>query len=71
MNSLAGVAERRSAKAASPQGLFDGEFDIIAVGGGAAGLATSLFSRWLGNTVLLLEKAPGLGGTTRKAAFWY
>lgn len=71
MNSPAGIAERRSAKAVSPQGLFDGEFDIIAVGGGVAGLATSLFSRWLGNTVLLLEKAPELGGTTRKAAFWY
>ena len=36
-----------------------------------AGLATALFSRWHGNKVLVLEKAPQLGGTTRKAAFWY
>jgi 3-oxosteroid 1-dehydrogenase len=28
-------------------------------------------SRWLDNEVLLLEKAPELGGTANKAAFWY
>lgn len=50
---------------------FDAEYDVIAVGGGAAGLASALFSRWHGNEVALLEKAPELGGTTRKAAFWY
>ncbi len=71
MNDLANIPERGSARAASPQGKYDGEYDIIAVGGGAAGLATSLFSCWLGNRVLLLEKATELGGTTRKAAFWY
>lgn len=52
-------------------GAFDASFDIIAVGGGAAGLASALFARWQGNAVALLEKAPELGGTTRKAAFWY
>jgi len=30
-----------------------------------------LFSRWHGNKVLVLEKTSQLGGTTRKAAFWY
>jgi 3-oxosteroid 1-dehydrogenase len=30
-----------------------------------------LFSRWLGNEVIVLEKAQEIGGTTRKAAFWY
>ena len=45
--------------------------DVIVVGGGGGGLPTALFSRWLGNEVLLLEKAPELGGTARKAAFWY
>ena len=71
MNVPAGIPQRRSARTVSPQGRFDGEFDIIAVGGGAAGLATALFSSWLGNKVLLLEKNTELGGTTRKAAFWY
>jgi 3-oxosteroid 1-dehydrogenase len=50
---------------------FDGEFDMVVVGSGAAGLATALFSAWEGNKVLLLEKAGELGGTTKKAAFWY
>ena len=43
----------------------------MVVGGGAGGLATALFSRWHGNSVVLLEKADELGGTTKKAAFWY
>ncbi|MCZ4094112.1 FAD-dependent oxidoreductase [Sinorhizobium psoraleae] len=50
---------------------FDVEADIVVVGGGAAGLASALFARWQGNEVVLLEKANELGGTTRKAAFWY
>ncbi len=67
---MATIARKSSAPAAA-RGRFDGEVDIIAVGSGVAGLATALFSRWLGNKVLVLEKAPELGGTTRKAAFWY
>ena len=31
----------------------------------------ALFAVWQGNEVLLLEKAPEHGGTTKKAAFWY
>src|SRR3954454_15318772 len=42
--------------------------DVIVIGGG--GLPTALFSRWLCNEVVLLEKAPEVGGTARKAAFW-
>lgn len=71
MNAPSSIPKRASAKAAAADGGYDGEFDIIAIGGGAGGLATSLFSCWLGNKVLLLEKAEALGGTTRKAAFWY
>lgn len=41
------------------------------VGGGGAGLPAALFSRWNGNDVMLIEKATELGGTARKAAFWY
>jgi hypothetical protein len=49
----------------------DAVADVVVVGGGGGGLPTALFSRWLGNEVVLLEKAPELGGTARKAAFWY
>ena len=67
---MASIARKSSAPGAA-KGKFDAEFDIIAVGSGVAGLATALFSRWHGNRVLVLEKASELGGTTRKAAFWY
>ena len=50
---------------------FDAEFDIVIVGAGGVGLATACFSAWLGNRVLMLEKADEIGGTTLKAAFWY
>src|SRR5271166_7193072 len=64
------IAPRRSATPVAPTS-FDSEADVIIVGSGAGGLSAALFSRWLGNEVLLLEKASELGGTTRKAAFWY
>ncbi|MFO1352983.1 MAG: FAD-dependent oxidoreductase [Gammaproteobacteria bacterium] len=50
---------------------FDAEYDIVVCGGGGAGLPSALFSRWLGNKVLVLEKAATLGGTSFKAAYWY
>jgi 3-oxosteroid 1-dehydrogenase len=50
---------------------FDTEADIVVVGGGGGGLPAALFARWQGDEVILLEKAPELGGTARKAAFWY
>lgn len=62
---------RKSAAPAAANGNFDAEVDVIIAGTGVAGLATALFSAWRGNKVLLLEKASELGGTTRKAAFWY
>ncbi|MEV6647540.1 FAD-dependent oxidoreductase [Amycolatopsis sp. NPDC051371] len=64
------VARRESARPA-PLTSADVETDVVVVGGGGGGLPTALFSRWLGNEVVLLEKAPELGGTARKAAFWY
>jgi 3-oxosteroid 1-dehydrogenase len=67
---LATIARKSSAPAAA-KGKFDAEVDIITIGSGVAGLATALFSAWRGNRVLVLEKASQLGGTTRKAAFWY
>ena len=67
---MAGIA-RKSAAPGAAKGKFDGEFDVIVIGSGVAGLATALFTCWEGDRVLVLEKAPQLGGTTRKAAFWY
>ncbi|MEV6902969.1 FAD-dependent oxidoreductase [Amycolatopsis sp. NPDC051372] len=64
------VAPRESARPATLTSA-DVEADVVVVGGGGAGLPTALFSRWLGNEVVLLEKAPELGGTVKKAAFWY
>src|SRR5919205_1993961 len=64
------LAPRESAAPAAP-GTFEAEADVVVVGGGGGGLPAALFSRWLGNEVTLLEKAPELGGTARKAAFWY
>jgi 3-oxosteroid 1-dehydrogenase len=64
------MIERESAapKGAGPP---DATADVVVVGGGGGGLPAALFARWLGDEVILLEKAPELGGTARKAAFWY
>jgi glycine/D-amino acid oxidase-like deaminating enzyme len=65
------VAPRASARPSSAALPFDVETDVVVVGGGGGGLPTALFARWHGNEVVLLEKAPELGGTANKAAFWY
>lgn len=69
------VAPRQSSRPVTVRVPNDGatvfETDVVVVGGGGGGIPTALFSRWLGNDVVLLEKAPALGGTAKKAAFWY
>jgi 3-oxosteroid 1-dehydrogenase len=64
------MSERESAAPAGA-GAFDATADVVVVGGGGGGLPAALFARWLGDEVILLEKAPELGGTAKKAAFWY
>lgn len=65
------VAPRESAAPSLETAPFDHVSDVVVVGGGGGGLPAALFSRWQGNEVTLLEKAPQLGGTANKAAFWY
>ena len=65
------VAARAFAAPVPADAPFDLESDVVVVGGGGGGLPAALFARWLGDEVVLLEKAPELGGTARKAAFWY
>jgi hypothetical protein len=65
------VPARAAAAPAAADAPFDLEADIVVVGGGGGGLPAALFARWLGDEVMLLEKAAELGGTARKAAFWY
>ncbi|MEJ8815062.1 FAD-dependent oxidoreductase [Variovorax ureilyticus] len=60
-----------SATPADAAQAFDATYDMVVCGSGCGGLASALFSRWQGNTAVILEKAGSIGGTTAKAAFWY
>jgi succinate dehydrogenase/fumarate reductase flavoprotein subunit len=60
-----------TAKPAEAAQAFDATYDMVVCGSGCGGLASALFSRWQGNTAVILEKAGSIGGTTAKAAFWY
>jgi 3-oxosteroid 1-dehydrogenase len=61
---------RESARPSTDRG-FDVVTDVVVVGGGGGGLPSALFNRWNGAEVVLLEKADELGGTAKKAAYWY
>lgn len=56
-------------------GETDGErgrrFDLVVIGGGAAGLAAAVTAADAGLRVLLAEKAPAVGGTTAKSGGVY
>ncbi|MEH6544748.1 MAG: FAD-dependent oxidoreductase [Porticoccaceae bacterium] len=46
---------------------WDSEVDILVVGGGAAGCSAAITANALGNQVMIIEKAPVLGGTAAKS----
>lgn len=60
----------RVAKAAGRS--FDAEADVIVVGGGGAAFAAAIGAAQAGTRVLVLEKAPAIGGTTARSggAYW-
>jgi len=50
---------------------WDEEFDVVVVGSGAGSFSAALNASRLGSSVVMLEKAPEVGGTTIKSAAWY
>jgi len=55
------------ANAAPQPAGWDREVDIVVVGGGSAGVTAAVTAVDAGSEVVLLERAPILGGTTRKS----
>lgn len=46
---------------------FDEEFDFVVVGSGGGSMCAGLFMRTVGKSVVVLEKAPLIGGTTSRS----
>lgn len=64
---IAGAAPMALAAAEKQEPTWDLQTDIVVVGSGAAACSAAVTSVDLGSKVILLEKAPILGGTTRRS----
>lgn len=53
-----------------PPATWDGEYDMVIVGSGGAGLNAASRARQLGMTALVIEKLPGIGGNSRNATMF-
>src|SRR5260370_9845348 len=72
-DALMGVAGfAREAPSATRSRAWSKSADVAVVGSGAAGLAAALSAASQGNQVIVIEKAPAIGGTTAKsyAPYW-
>lgn len=61
------TVDASNAMPTQPDVRWDEEVDILVVGGGAAGCSAALTAHQLGSRVMVIEKAPVLGGTTAKS----
>src|SRR3984957_7238529 len=51
--------------------MWDADADVVVVGSGAAGFAAAVTAALRGRSVIMLERADWLGGTTAKAGATY
>lgn len=64
-------AEAESKKTDGKDGSFPTEADIVVIGSGAAGFSAAITARASGASVILLEKAAAVGGTTARSGGGY
>ena len=68
---LAALASGAACAADAVPDQWDGQTDVIVVGGGVAGLSAALSAAEHGASVMLLEKNPNVGGDSLRAAGYF
>ncbi|UCF94034.1 MAG: FAD-dependent oxidoreductase, partial [Desulfobacterales bacterium] len=58
------MTKKEDTHGGSPPGAWDEEYDLVVLGGGAAGLSAALVAAIEGKRTLLVEKSSYIGGTT-------